>query len=247
MDAGYPTSMPILNDSDSALTLLDKPIWNALSTEHLRLALGGELARRYPPEIGPLSGIPEQTAECYEALRRLAKPGDVMVLFSLEELQIPAGWTVVFSGQLYQMVRQVRSKLAPLRLENGETMRRLTESDAPAMVALAELTEPGPFRLRTLELGNFYGIFWGKRLVAMAGKRMHLPGLIEVSAVCTHPDARGRGYASMLMSLVIDEIERDRKTAFLHVFTHNPAVRIYESLGFAIRKTANVVALKNDV
>ena len=116
-------------------------------------------------------------------------------------------------------------------------MRRLTANDAPAMVALAELTEPGPFRLRTLELGGFYGIFEGDRLVAMAGRRMHLPGLIEVSGVCTHPDARGRGYARLLMTQVIDEIEREGKTAFLHALKDNPAIRIYERLGFRWRQT----------
>ena len=104
------------------------------------------------------------------------------------------------------------------------------------MVALAELTEPGPFRLRTIELGNFYGVFHGDQLVAMAGKRMHLPGFTEVSGVCTHPDARGRGYARQLMSIVIEEIERDGKAAFLHAFADNPAVRLYESLGFTLRQ-----------
>ena len=113
------------------------------------------------------------------------------------------------------------------------------------MVALAELTEPGPFRLRTMELGNFYGVFHGERLMAMAGKRMHLPGLIEVSGVCTHPEARGRGYARMLMSIVIEEIERAGETAFLHAFTENPAIRLYEKLGFAIRQRLYFAALKN--
>jgi predicted GNAT family acetyltransferase len=243
--------MPTLTESDSSLSLLDNPIWNSLSTEHLRLALGDDLARRYPTEIGPLSGIPSQSPESYEALRELAGPdstgsGGVVVLFSLDEFRIPAGWTQIRDGQLYQMVRQARGSLVPMRLEQDAVLRRLTADDASAMVALAELTEPGPFRLRTMELGNFYGIFHGQRLVAMAGKRMHLPGLIEVSAVCTHPDARGRGYARMLMSLVIEEIERDGQTAFLHAFTHNPAIRIYEALGFTIRKTLHLAVLKSE-
>ena len=235
--------MPILHESG----LLDNPIWNSLSTEHLSLALGNHLARRYPWEIGPLSGIPSQSPESYEALRALAAPGDAVALFSPEEFRIPAaGWTQVRDGQLYQMVRQTHGNLPPAQLKQNETLRQLTEADAPAMVALAELTEPGPFRLRTLELGNFYGIFWNERLVAMAGKRMRVAGFTEVSAVCTHPDARGRGYARILMSLVIAEIEQDGRTAFLHTFTHNPAVRIYEALGFTIRTPLYLAVLKND-
>lgn len=234
-------SAPALFDAQKAL--LDNPIWNALSTQHLALALGDERARRYPPEIGPLSGIPSQSPQSYAALSELAGPNGLVALFSLEEFQIPLGWTVVRSGALYQMVRQVRGGLEPAHTGNDAVVRRLAAEDAQAMVELAELTEPGPFRLRTMELGNFYGVFHDKRLVAMAGKRMHLPGLVEVSGVCTHPEARGRGYARILMSIVIEEIERDGETAFLHVMTENPAIRVYEPLGFAIRKRFHFVAL----
>ncbi len=239
----HPESAPALFDAQIAL--LDNPIWGALSTRHLSLALGNERARRYPAEIGPLSGIPSQSAESYAALGELAGPQGVVALFSLEEFRIPPGWTTVRTGALYQMVRQTRGQLPSVQLTTGATLRRLTATDAPAMVALAELTEPGPFRLRTMELGNFYGIFHGERLMAMAGKRMHLPGLIEVSGVCTHPKARGRGYARLLMSIVIEEIERAGETAFLHVLTENPAIRVYEALGFAIRKQFHFAALKN--
>jgi predicted GNAT family acetyltransferase len=112
------------------------------------------------------------------------------------------------------------------------------------MVALAELTEPGPFRIRTIELGNFYGIFHEDRLVSMAGKRMHLPGLIEVSGVCTHPAARGRGYARRLMQIVMDEIEQDGCAPFLHAWAANPARRLYESLGFALSRQFHLAVLK---
>ena len=239
---------------DARERLLDNPIWSALSTEHLPLALGDERARRYPSEIGPLSGIPAQTEESYEALRGLAGPAGVVALFSLEEFRIPAGWTRVRDGELYQMARTVQGDLESLpplrrkegaRMGHGAVLRKLTAEDAPAMVELAELTEPGPFRLRTIELGNFYGVFHGERLAAMAGKRMHLPGMVEVSGVCTHPEARGRGYARVLMSNVIDEIEREGKTAFLHAYTTNPAIRLYEALGFAIREKLYLAALVN--
>jgi predicted GNAT family acetyltransferase len=111
------------------------------------------------------------------------------------------------------------------------------------MVALATLTEPGPFRRRTIELGNFYGIFDGDQLVSMAGKRMHIPGFIEVSGVCTHPDARGRGYARALMQIVIDEIEQSGRTPFLHAWHDNPATRLYESLGFSLTHTFDLAVL----
>jgi len=226
------------------LELLDNPIWNALSTEHAGLALGDGRARRYPPEIGPLSGIPDQSSENYARLRELAGKYPVG-LFSIEPYRIPAGWERIRGGELVQMIRT--SPPAHLAGTNGRPpLRQLTAADASAMVALAELTEPGPFRLRTMELGNFYGIFHGDRLVAMSGKRMHLPGLVEVSGVCTHPDARGRGYAAHLMSVVIDEIESEGKTPFLHAFADNPAIRLYERLGFQIRQPFELAIIKSE-
>ena len=113
------------------------------------------------------------------------------------------------------------------------------------MVELAELTEPGPFRLRTHELGVFFGIFETGRLLAMAGQRIRLPGFIEVSAVCTHPDARGRGYARAVMAQVLTDILRRGETPMLHVFAHNvSAIRVYQGLGFTHRRHLHLAVLK---
>jgi predicted GNAT family acetyltransferase len=79
----------------------------------------------------------------------------------------------------------------------------------------------------------------------MAGKRMHMPGFVEVSGVCTHPDARGHGYARALMQIVIDEIEQSGRTAFLHAWENNPATRLYESLGFSLTRTFDLAVLKH--
>ena len=134
-----------------------------------------------------------------------------------------------------------------MQLSRGEEFRPLTTADVPEMVALAELTEPGPFRDRTIELGPFFGIFEAGRLVAMAGERMHLPRYVEVSAVCTHPDARGRGYARMLISIVMDEIRQRGKTPFLHSYADNEsAIRVYRTLGFRQRRTFELAVLRND-
>jgi predicted GNAT family acetyltransferase len=127
------------------------------------------------------------------------------------------------------------------------SMRLITQSDVPAMVELAKLTEPGPFRNRTHELGTFFGIFEGSRLVSMAGQRMRVPGFVEVSAVCTHPDARGRGYARTLMSAVMELILQDGDTPFLHSFADNhAAIRVYEAIGFRLRRNFHLAVLKNE-
>jgi predicted GNAT family acetyltransferase len=126
-------------------------------------------------------------------------------------------------------------------------MRLLTAADAPEMVALATLTEPGPFRERTHELGLFLGIFEGERLVSMAGQRTRSPGFVEVSAVCTHPDTRGKGYARTLMLAVMDDIRAGGDMPYLHAWADNHnAIRVYRDLGFTHRPGMYVAALRND-
>lgn len=246
-------------------SLLANPIWNALRTEQADVAEGDDRARRYPAEIGPLAGIRDQSPQCYDSLRPLA--GDhPIALFSVDSFRIPHGWEQLRDGSVVQMIRtskpaavgndagedarttigRIAPGPSPLATREGSSanLRRLTPADAPAMVALAQLTEPGPFRLRTLELGNFYGIFHDDRLVSMAGKRMHLPGFIEVSGVCTHPDARGRGYARRLMQIVMEEIEQAGCTPFLHAWHDNPAIRLYQSLGFTLSRQFHLAVLR---
>jgi len=224
--------------------LLDNPIWSALTTDHAHLALVAAEARRYPAEIGPLSGMPAQSDAGYEALGSMTGEDGLAVLFLRETPRPPAGWKLVRGGGLVQMMAE-HPKLVETTQPAATELRRLTAEDAPAMVELARLTEPGPFHLRTMELGTFFGIFRAGRLVAMAGERLHVPGFVEVSGVCTHPEARGRGYARLLMSYVIEEIVAAGKTPFLHAFADNyNAIRVYEDLGFTLRQTFELAAVK---
>lgn len=242
--------MPTQHDSDQILAQrLNNPIWSALTADHAAIALGDDHARRYPPDIGPLSGIPAQSSESYASLAQLAGPVGAgfigaVALFLTEPPRLPQGWTLLRGGVLDQMIAPQPLPLAPVDLP-GVELRRLTAADAPAMVELARLTEPGPFQLRTIELGTFYGILQSGRLLAMAGKRLHVPGAIEVSGVCTHPDARGRGYARHLMSRVMEEIVNAGRVPFLHTLASNEAaIRIYESLGFVRRRSFELAAIR---
>src|SRR5262249_52998820 len=120
----------------------------------------------------------------------------------------------------------------------------LGDEDAAEMLALARLTEPGPFLPRTHAMGSFIGIRIGGQLVAMAGERMRFPGYTEVSGVCTHPDFRGRGYARRLSATVASRIEARGEQPFLHAWKSNDAaVSLYEDLGFQLRTDVNVAVL----
>lgn len=227
--------------------MLDNPIWNSLNTEHAHLALGGRLARRFPASIGPLSGMGEYSEESFDALRALAGPEGVVGLFLKEPLKTPPGWTMVRDGQMYQMIGLEPLAAAPQTLAPGAEIVQLTAADGAAMVELAHLTEPGPFSDRTMELGTFFGIWSEGRLMAMAGERLRFPEFVEVSAVCTHPEARGRGYGSALTATVAENIRRNGKTPILHLFAANQqAFRVYRGLGFTVRRNLELALLRND-
>jgi predicted GNAT family acetyltransferase len=112
------------------------------------------------------------------------------------------------------------------------------------MLALVELTQPGPFRVRTVELGAYFGVFDSGELVAMAGERFRLPGFCEISAVCTRPDHRGRGLAAGLTARVAEGIQARGEVPFLHHSADNdPARRVYEALGFEFRREISIAVV----
>ena len=132
-------------------------------------------------------------------------------------------------------------------LPDGTALRPLVPSDYPAMVELAHLTEPGPFRHRTAELGDFFGILAGDRLLAMAGERTRVPGFTEVSGVCTHPDARGRGYAHTLIARVHQQIRARGDIPYLHSWSSNAsAIAVYHRLGYALRRRFHLQAYRRE-
>jgi GNAT superfamily N-acetyltransferase len=220
--------------------LLDVGMWLALSTHHAHLAESRGVVRRYRPEVArfatfdPAIGVPDDAA--WADLAGLVGPGGVALLtWGGAAVEPPTPWTTLGNGQGIQMVLADADRLeagAASAATSAPTIRDLTDADVPAMVALVALTEPGPFQDRTIEMGRYLGVFDGDRLVAMAGERMHPPGFTEISAVCTHPDARGRGLASALVGSVAAAIRERGETPFLNVSAQNPARSLYEHLGF---------------
>lgn len=226
----------------SSAAMLDNPIWHALSTSHRRFEQGNALAKRYQPEIGPLAGMERQSSASYEALRQVVAPGESAALFLTEAPQVPRNWQLSRTFAVHQMVCESFQDD-----EESIAFETLTVADVPQMLALTELTEPGPFRKRTIELGRYLGVFSSARqLIALSGERLRMPGYTEVSAVCTHPDHRGKGYARSLMSILIRGIRKRGEIPFLHVKGDNVgAMGLYESLGFRFRISFHLAVVKN--
>lgn len=217
--------------------VLDRPAWSALTTRHAHLAIGDAAALRYPADVVPFAAAADDAG--LTALEALVEAGDEVMLIETDEIVVPEGLRTVTAAQGVQMVGvAVPPAIPDARIE------RLTAADAPDMLALAELTKPGPFTLRAQELGTFWGVRVDGRLVAMAGERMRQPGFSELSGVCAHPDCRGQGLAKLLSLHVAAQITARGEQPYLHAYAGNEAaIALYESIGFELRTRVNVASV----
>jgi ribosomal protein S18 acetylase RimI-like enzyme len=212
------------------LESLDNPIWFALTTEHRLLARSHGLARRYPPDVSPLAALLHPTNDAFADLQRLVSPGEHVALFTGSAVAVPESWQVDRSRWIDQMICEASlapPPVAPLPL--GTT-------DVPEMLELTAATEPGPFLPQTIQMGSYFGIRASDgRLAAMAGERLRSTEFAEISAVCTHPEFRGRGYARALVTFLATQILAAGRTPFLHVKSENGAKVVYQKIGFRLR------------
>lgn len=223
---------------------LENVIWNALTTRQTRFAETCGDARRFVREVTLLSAFREPGDEGYESLAELVGVSGTAGLFLDEPYQPRNGWEVISTAPLTQMVCadgiNTDSHAACEMVELGA-------QDSADMIELTSLTKPGPFGKRTHELGNYLGIRKNSKLLAMSGQRLQVPGYTEVSAVCTHPEHTGKGYAAALMREVMRRIRQRGETPFLHVRGDNArAIALYERLGFRIRKRGYYAVLRKN-
>ncbi|MEV6631757.1 GNAT family N-acetyltransferase [Actinoplanes sp. NPDC051470] len=196
-------------------------------------------AGRYQPDVAPWHGLADsRDPVAWADLAALIGPGAEITLAGVSEAEHP-GWE---RGLAFEGVQLVD---VALRTEPDPEALLLGPADVPEMLDLVRRTEPGPFLPRTIEMGTYLGLRHGGRLVAMAGERLHPPGWTEISAVCTDPAFRGRGYATRLVRAVADGIHARGETPFLHASARNlSAIRLYESIGFALRRRVTFTAYR---
>jgi ribosomal protein S18 acetylase RimI-like enzyme len=218
---------------------LDRPIWSALTTRQQGLAEGGALARRYPPAIAPFADMVDMSPKSFAALGAILSGSEIAVLFTPDAVTAPDEFKIVLAETGEQMIGTAAESSLP-----GVEIVTLGVNDVPEMIALTELTKPGPFSARTHELGTFLGIRIDGQLVAMTGERMKPGNYTEMTAVCVHPDHRGRGYAQLLLGAVGRQISARGEIPFLHVFSSNDsAIALYRRQGMEIRRRLFVTVL----
>jgi ribosomal protein S18 acetylase RimI-like enzyme len=223
---------------------LDNVIWQALTTRHAQFAESHDDARRFVREVGPLGAFREHGPQGYESLAGLVGEGGTVGLFLDEPYADRPGWEFVVGAPLLQMIADNGVGAEPQH-EPKLKLITLGAEDSPEMIELTSLTKPGPFGTRTHELGTYVGIRKDRKLVAMAGERLKVPGHTEVSAVCTHPEHTGKSYARVLMTEIMRGIQNRGELPFLHVRGDNTrAIEIYKLLGFRERKSGHFAVLR---
>jgi ribosomal protein S18 acetylase RimI-like enzyme len=210
------------------LQLLDNIFWHALSGPQAMFAAGSGDARRYARGFSPIVAFADAQRPCFAQLAPHCAGGEHFYCDGWSGVA-PADWRIEVESTMLKMVWEG----ALPDCDEAPQAIALDARHAPQALALAELTHPGPFGLRTLELGDYFGCFEGERLIAMAGERSCAAGLREVSGVCTHPDFQGRGLARRLTAKLIRRQMLRGETPFLHVMSANAAAReLYRRMGF---------------
>jgi ribosomal protein S18 acetylase RimI-like enzyme len=206
------------------------PAWNALHSTHSHLAVTLGLACKYPADVAPFSALQENTPAASVDLLALLEPQEITYVVDPEP-PIVDGLSVEPGPLCLQMNFPPKAPLPALPPEIA--VEKLTCADAPAMVGLTDIAYPGYFRPKTCLMGNYYGVWNQGSLVAMAGERMCPFPFREISAVCTHPEHHGRGYAAALISQLLHDHRANQVFSTLWVLSSNrKAIEVYLRLGF---------------
>ena len=220
---------------------LDRPIWSMLTGRQSHLAEGSpQTAIRIDRGYGPFGAAVNKSPEALFHLAQYVPENGELWLVEDEPWPLPPGTKEVKRAILAQMVADINGELPSAEL----AILPLGDGDASEMAELAEHAKPGPWSRQTHRYGPFFGIREKGRLLAMAGQRMLMPGMAEVSGVATWADCRGRGYARALISHVMTRMRAMGEQPFLHSYADNAgAIALYESLGFRIRREVHVLVI----
>jgi GNAT superfamily N-acetyltransferase len=208
--------------------LLEHIFWHTLTGPHAPYASGAGGARRYARGFSPILGFADPRQPDFAALAPFCDAGERFYCDSWTGM-VPDGWQIEAESSMFRMLWDAPAPNA----DAAPDAIALGPQHAAQALELALLCKPGPFGPRTIELGDYFGYFDGERLVAMAGERMHVAGLREISGVCTHPDYQGRGYARKLMLKLVQRQLARGEVPFLHVMRANEgAHQLYLRMGF---------------
>lgn len=220
---------------------LDNPVWHSLNETHHDFAILYDDVKFYHPYYCTFGGFVniEKTLVSMDRYSRLSDNFYIV------------GNKPNFSNNLIVNKELVCNQMvldAPIDIEITEKIIEIQASDQNNLFNLVNRVQPGYFKNKTSRLGTYYGIYKREELVAVTGERMKMNAYTEVSAVVTHPQHTGNGYAKQLIGYTTRKIFGENKIPFLHVAdTNATAIKLYEKLGFNTRREVsfwNLIRMK---
>lgn len=209
---------------------LDNPVWYSLNEIHQNFEIEYDGVKFYYPDYCPFGGFinPDRT------------------LVSIDKyLELCDNFYVVGSKPSFSDNLKINRELVcnqmlldtSINIERSEKITEFQDNHKDDLFGLVNLVQPGYFKKKTSQLGSYYGIYKNGNLVAVTGERMKMNSYTEVSAVVTHPEHTGKGYAKQLIAHTANKILSENKIPYLHVADTNiGAIKLYEKLGFWTRR-----------
>ncbi|MEI9809701.1 MAG: GNAT family N-acetyltransferase [Bacteroidota bacterium] len=220
---------------------LDNPVWYSLTEIHQCFAAGNDEIKRYEKNIAPFAACHPDKKDIPGQPEQWIIAGDAFFLLG-NIPPLPANYIIESRLDCVQMISHT-----PINNTAAGDLQKLGESDDEEMAALINLVQPGYYHPGTRLMGDYFGIRVNGQLVAIAGERMRMNGLTEVSAVVTHPGFTGRGLAQQLIAHVVNKNLSAGIRLFLHVAaTNERAIKLYEHLGFVQRRSIDVRKIKKE-
>ena len=223
--------------NDLPESLFANPVWSALRTKHRRFAISAGDACRYPAEVTPFAAVAVPTVSALQSLSSLLMHGEYVWIIAESYPAIPEISCLENLDCLQMVLPEDVTSPAPMH-----GIVPLSKTNAPEMIALTDVAFPGFFRIRTGEMGSYYGVrSQDGQLIAMGGERLTIDGYPEISGICTHPAYRGNGYAAGLIWHIAQNQRRDGLIPWLHVAAENHrAIELYLKLGFRVVRTVKL-------
>jgi ribosomal protein S18 acetylase RimI-like enzyme len=209
---------------------LDNPVWHSLCESHQGFAVDYNCIKFYHPDYCPFGGFENPKGISPHIDEYSGMVDNFFIVGEKPE----------FSNQL-----ELKKELVCLQMIINdridfpikENIIALTSEHMDSLFHLVDSVQPGYFKRKTALLGNYFGIFKNDELIATTGERMKMNAFVEVSAIVTHPNHTGQGYAKQLIAHTVNNIFDQNKKAYLHVVENNiGAIKLYEKSGFTTRR-----------